>query len=101
LDDKEGLSQRWKELTFFQHARFELEKASDAYRIHNEKGGFVMELLNKEESWKHLKSNMDKIDLQPIPPGLKRFPEFIPFLLSIYPHRLNENYLKLIFQEIN
>ena len=100
LNQKDFISDQWKEISFIYFEEFVFDNKYDYYLMQSEKGECRTEIPKKEKSWKDLIDESNFSDGRTLPDSIKRFPEFIPFFLSVFPHRLNSDVLGFLFQKV-
>ncbi len=86
---REFLSKRWSDISFIRLEEFVLEKPEDLYLWRTQKGENLSIVPKKIKSWKELTEEADSFNGNNLPTTIKRFPGFLPFFLSVFPHRAN------------
>lgn len=101
LGSRTFLEKEWVEISHFRLSEFIYENENDVYKYRNDSGEIRTRPLSKVQSWKKLEESLGAYDTNKIPNSLKRFPEFIPYLLVVYPHRINATYLKFLLSKLD
>lgn len=97
LDDKLFLQQNWKEISFMKLEEFVPDSKVDFLLWKVEKGINKTTLLPSVKKWDDLKNETFSFSGESLPDLLKRFPMFIPFFISVFPHRVNRDIIGFIF----
>ncbi len=97
LNQREFISNNWKEISFMHFEEFVPTDSIDYYLWRSEKGENLTSIPKKEKSWAELVSEAKERDGKNLPVILKRFPEFLPFLIAVFPHRLNSGIMGFLF----
>ncbi|MBU1706003.1 hypothetical protein KKG19_04755 [Patescibacteria group bacterium] len=86
---REFISKKWSDISFMRLEEFIVDKPEDLYLWRTQKGENLSIVSKKIKSWKELTEEADSFDGKNLPTTIKRFPEFLPFFLSVFPHRAN------------
>ncbi len=100
LDQKDFISKQWREISFMFFEEFIFDQKFDYYLMRSKKGENRTIVPKKEKSWKELVGESNSFNGSTLPDSIKRFPEFIPFFLCVFPHRLNSDVLGFLFQKL-
>lgn len=95
-DQREFLSENWKEISHMRFEEFIPDNVNDYYNIKIEKGENRSTMPKKVKSWKELVEEATSIDEEKLPKTLRRFPAFLPFFLTVFPHRSNSESIGFI-----
>ena len=91
FDAREFIADNWREISFLHLEEFVPDNSIDYYLWRIEKGENRTVVLKKEKSWSELKDEANMYEGVSLPPTLRRFPAFLPFFLTISPHRINSD----------
>jgi hypothetical protein len=97
LDDKEYLKQNWREISFIRSEEFVNDSKADYLLWKIEKGINKTTLFPKQKKWSLLQNETLSYKGDTLPNLLKRFPKFIPFFISVFPHRVNRDIIGFLF----
>jgi hypothetical protein len=103
LDQRDIITENWREISFIHFEEFILSQPTDYYLWRTTNGENRTTTAKKEQSWIQLVTESNSFTGTTLPNTMKRFPEFIPFFLSIFPHRVNSEivgFLSKITDEI-
>lgn len=103
-EQKSFIAENWKEISFMHFEEFVPDHPVDYYLWRIEKGENLSIIPKKEKSWKELIIEARGFDGSKLPSTMKRFPEFLPFFLSLFPHRVNSEtigFLDLITTQVS
>lgn len=100
-DERKFLESIWKDLTFFHLEEFIADNVNDLYRNSIESGVNMSEMLQEQKSWKDLVEESSLENERDLPKSLLRFPEFIPFFLIVFPHRVSTKTIGYLCKKIN
>lgn len=89
LNQKDFIAENWQEISYMHFEEFIPADSCDYYLWRSEHGENRSTLPKKEKSWNELVKESNEYDGKLLPPTIKRFPEFLPFLISVFPHRAN------------
>ena len=92
-DQKEFVSEIWQDISFMRFEEFLPEDAPDYYLWRIQKGENRTTIPQKERSWSKLVEESISFKGEPLPATMTRFPEFVPFFLSVFPFRANSETL--------
>ena len=99
LGQREFISQRWQDISFFLFRDFVFDNPNDYYLWKSPKGEDRIILPKKEQSWSDLEKTTKSFNGSNLPESIRRFPEFVPFFLSVLPHRFNSDILGFLFEK--
>jgi len=86
----------WREITYIAQDSFIPHQNWQHFLWRCKKGENISEYPKQTQSWKELVSSANKIDKKFIPKTIQKHPYFLPFFLSVYPHRITSNYIKFL-----
>lgn len=98
-NQREIITQNWREISFMQFEQFIPGKDWQYYLWRSPEGENAVILPEKTQSWGALTKNANNIKGDALPKGLRRFPDFIPFFVAVFPHRFDSEisgYLDLV-----
>lgn len=93
LDDKEFLQNHWREISFMRLEEFIPDKKAGYLLWSTKEGVNRTTLLPKQKKWSELTNEANSFKGESLPVRLKRIPEFVPFFMSVFPHRVNRDIL--------
>lgn len=96
LNDRSFISEIWSELSFIRYLEFVPDSVEDFLLWRTKKGVNKSEIIPKQKSWNTFITEANTVADAPIPKILKRFPMFMPFFLSVFPHRANASIIGYI-----
>lgn len=97
LESKTYLFDNWKEITFIGLEEFVPDNKLDYLLWKVKKGTNKTTLMPHQRKWSDLVLDSKSFKGESIPNIIKRFPEFISFFLSVYPHRLNRDIVGYLY----
>lgn len=97
LDDRLFLQENWKEISFMKLEEFVPDSKVDFLLWRVEKGINKSTLLPNTKKWDDFENETLSFNGSSLPILLKRFPMFIPFFISVFPHRVNRDIIGFIF----
>lgn len=101
-NDRKFISENWKKITFLQLEEFRPAEPNGYYVWRNECEGENVTILPKyQQSWKELVQEAEKANWSKLPKTLRRFPEFLPFFLSVFTHRTDSETIGFIYEVLN
>lgn len=89
LNQRDYIAENWQEISYMHFEEYIPTDPCDYYLWRSETGENRSALPKKEKSWSELVADANEYDGKSLPPTMKRFPAFLPFLISIFPHRAN------------
>ncbi|MBU4339068.1 hypothetical protein KKD57_05980 [Patescibacteria group bacterium] len=93
LKQRDFIAENWKEISFMHFEEFVPDDSVDYYLWRIKKGENLSIEPKQEKSWNELVTEANNFDGKTLPPTIKRFPEYLPFFLSIFPFRVNSEAL--------
>lgn len=101
LNQKDFISDNWREISFFHFNEFIPDNSVD-YLLYKAKYGENRSTTpQKEKSWNELVMEANQFTGAKLPPTMKRFPDFLPFFISLFPHRANSETLGFLYKISN
>ncbi|HET9366356.1 MAG TPA: hypothetical protein VFP71_15225 [Candidatus Angelobacter sp.] len=94
-NQRQLLNELWKQITRVHFAVFSPTETWEWFRWQAEEGALHTKMPEAPQSWRELRT----IATSPTgnsPEVLKAIPEFVPFFLMVFPHRLSYELIKLI-----
>jgi hypothetical protein len=88
----------WKGISYILHSMFVADTFEDFFLYRCKKGNHNEFFYEIPQSWSKLKQ-ISKEKITSIPPILLEISHYIFYLLLIYPHRLNEDIIKILYSE--
>lgn len=85
--EREFIAEHWREISFMRLEEFVPDDMNDFYLWRIEKGEDRTVIPQKEQSWVQLLDMVRATKGQNLPPTIRRFSEFLPFFLTVFPHR--------------
>lgn len=101
LGDKEFLQENWREISFMRLEEFVPDNKFDYLIWRAKEGVNKTTIFPNQKKWSQLVSEANNYKGDSIPSILRRFPEFIPFFISVYPHRLNRDVMGLLLNTMD
>ncbi|MBK8965074.1 MAG: hypothetical protein IPM36_00035 [Lewinellaceae bacterium] len=101
LGKRDLIAESWREISFMHFEEFIPDNSVDFYLWRAQKGENRSTLPKKEKSWSELIQETNSFDGQTLPPMIKRFPAFLPFFLSVFPHRANSETIGFLYKVSN
>lgn len=90
LEERQDLEQMWKGISRMNFREYVPDSGAEFLQWQSENGEQLDRLPNETESWARLKEEVAKFDTKKhLPDTLLRFPEFIPYFLLVFPHRMS------------
>jgi hypothetical protein len=87
--DRDFISEQWKEISFINFCKFVPANDWGYYLWECPKGENSTVIAQHQQSWTSFRSTAASRSGSPLPVTMRRFSAFLPFLLAIFPHRLN------------
>ncbi len=97
MEDRELISDNWKEISFLHFIEFIPDNKTDFYRYRIKNGENRMIAPQPMQKWSELLKEAQVIKEDTLPNSIQRFPFMLPFFLTIYPHRFNSATMSLLF----
>lgn len=88
---RQALRMRWRTISHIHQQEFIPDHLWQFYCWNNAEGETVAKFPAQRQSWAELRRECQAVQLERVPGGLQEHPEFLPFLLLAYPHRLTPN----------
>jgi len=98
--DRTFLSAYWREISFMHFEQFVVVRPENYLLMQTEEGENRTEIPKPEKSWAELAADTEATVGNGIPSVLKRFPEFLPFFISVFPFRANAEVIGYIEQAL-
>ncbi|MDP1728016.1 MAG: hypothetical protein Q8M15_14620 [Bacteroidota bacterium] len=90
-NDKEFLIENWREISFMSLEEFVPDLPYEYLLWNNKIGINKTTQLPKQKIWSELVNDANCFNGESLPQSLKRFPHFIPFFMTVFPHRVNRD----------
>ncbi|MCC6282522.1 MAG: hypothetical protein IT262_18100 [Saprospiraceae bacterium] len=101
LNGREFIAKNWQEISYMHFEEFVPDDAVDYYLWKIPNGENLSIFPKKEKSWRELVEESSKYDGYGLPPTLKRFPAFMPFFLTVFPHRADSKTVGFLYMVSN
>lgn len=101
LGDQEFLQKNWREISFMRLEEFIPDNISDYLLWRAKEGVNKTTIFPNQKKWSELVSEANSHKGDSIPSVLRRFPEFVPFFISVFPHRLNRAIMGLLLNSMD
>lgn len=89
LNEREFLESMWPEVSFIHFNEFIFDSPEDFYLLFPKLGENRVIIPKPVESWLSLRQESELYHGENLPKTIKRFPGFLPFLLSLLPYKAN------------
>lgn len=99
FNQREFIAKWWLELSFFHFYEFVPKEQVEFYLYNSEEGENRTYLLKSEQSWAELATQASKCSGDNLPKTMKRFPQFLPMFMTIYPHRVTSDVIGFLFSK--
>ncbi|MEN9920730.1 MAG: hypothetical protein RL538_623 [Candidatus Parcubacteria bacterium] len=97
LNQRDFISEQWREISFMRFDELVPENPNDFLLWRTEHGENRTTLPKKENSWAEMEKEAVSLKGESLPSTLRRFPEFIPFFVTVFPFRLNSELLGYLY----
>jgi hypothetical protein len=100
-NQRKFIEETWREISFIHFEEFIPEDPIDYYLWRVERGENRSIISNKTQSWGELRAKSESIMGEGLPETMKRLPAYLPFFLSMFPHRVNSETIGFLQSKIS
>jgi len=95
-EQREIVTQQWRELSFISSDEFVPSEDWQHYLWRSPQGVNSTVVPPRQQSWAALVQDAKNADGRLLPAALRRFPQFVPFFLATFPHRIGRQIVGLL-----